>query len=235
MEYEIHDNGGRPFRVKIEGNIATILINETNKEIKKYETEKIFIGKSPKTNGIGYDKYFDGNSILLYLGDKKYIYVGEMIYSFESIDIINKYVSFVGNSDVPYPYAIDKSKNVYLMIEDVIIINGKDKIENGNYGEYSYYAHYYKKSKNVAIFHDIKSFYIGKNIYNLTFSIEPEKDYDRFLNFDDDEVDEYGIYFIKKDGKKEKLTKKKYVKIMGEFASENSFKLLNKKIIKKRL
>ena len=58
-------------------------------------------------------------------GDK-YIYIGSEIYSFTTgngkENAIVKYISPIGNNDVPYPYAIS-GKYTYLMIEDVILDN----------------------------------------------------------------------------------------------------------------
>ena len=94
--------------------------------VKSYE--KVFIGKDYydfKNNKVSLkhdQKCFIGNSILVKLSKYKYIYIGERIYSFTTKDEIIKYVSPVGNSDVPYPYAIG-TENTYLMIEDVVIPN----------------------------------------------------------------------------------------------------------------
>ena len=65
----------------------------------------------------GYGKFFDGNSILLKLSKNKYVYIGSVIYSFTSYNEITTFISPVGNSDVPYPYAIDEKNNYYLLLE----------------------------------------------------------------------------------------------------------------------
>ena len=59
----------------------------------------------------GYGDEFDGNSILVHISENKYVYIGSSIYSFESQAKIIRYISPVGNSDVPYPYAIDEKEN----------------------------------------------------------------------------------------------------------------------------
>lgn len=136
--YLIHDNGGRPFLVAIKGKKVkiyridpkiysyadkiqkyyyTYLINE-------YTTKKIFIGKSPKNKlteySGGFGKYFDGNSILLELTGGKYIYIGSEIYQFTPKSTILSFTSPVGNSDIPYPFAMDE-ENIYFMLYAVYV------------------------------------------------------------------------------------------------------------------
>jgi hypothetical protein len=143
-EYLIHDNGGRPFK-------AIVNFDEKNIKVYKFDTEEvddnseeddidynilvyetdytnIFIGQALLNGDIYDENYYpedDGNSILVETGDKEYTFVGSRIYSFTSFEKIQLYSSFIGNSDVPYPYAIDKKKNIYLMIENVVIIPGE--------------------------------------------------------------------------------------------------------------
>ena len=133
--YETHHNGGRPFFVEIDGKNVTVSKNmNTFKLVKgkfvdveappkhlftKKATE-IFIGK--KSPGGGYDglkpSEAEGNSILLKLGANKYMFIGHEIYEFEPVagDTIESYYSNIGNSDVPYPYAIGKT-HVYIMLD----------------------------------------------------------------------------------------------------------------------
>jgi len=94
--------------------------------------KQIFVGHSPLirvtefSGGHGPD--FLGNSILLYLGSigsagskkYKYVFIGHVISIFETDEPIINYVSPVGNSDVPYPYAETENK-IYLMIENVFV------------------------------------------------------------------------------------------------------------------
>ena len=79
--------------------------------------ERIFVGdnllKDPHYEEAGWAK---GNSLLLQISDKRYVYVGDCVFSFEPVDgdVIMKYYSPVGNNDVPYPYAVGK-KYIYFM------------------------------------------------------------------------------------------------------------------------
>ena len=71
----------------------------------------------------GHGKKFDGNSILLNISNNKYIYICDIIQEFTSYSKIIKFVSPVGNNDVPYPYAVDDKNNTYLFSENLCINN----------------------------------------------------------------------------------------------------------------
>jgi hypothetical protein len=127
--YDIHNNGGVPFKVSIGDGEAIISKADkswtTYTEFKRVLFEKAFIGKSPEiemtidSGGAGPE--FDGNSILLHLGGKDYLYIGSEIYSFKTDVPIVDYVSPVGNSDVPYPYAVDAKGQYWLMLENLVL------------------------------------------------------------------------------------------------------------------
>jgi hypothetical protein len=69
-----------------------------------------------------------GNSMLLRLktaGPSKvlqYAFIGECIFKFTTDEEITDYVSTMGNSAVPYPYAVSASKT-YLMLDRVVLRN----------------------------------------------------------------------------------------------------------------
>jgi hypothetical protein len=112
--YDIHDNGGRPFRVFIDGSSVSIYkgtndSDEYNKLIKKVNAKEIYIGK-------GQYKSFLGNSILLQLVGNNYLYIGSEIYEFKMEDEVKAYYSLVGNSDVPYPVLLGTTY-VYFMLD----------------------------------------------------------------------------------------------------------------------
>lgn len=131
--YEIHDNGGRPFCVERAGEHIRVYEQEYVKEEDYYmlgrkilslDAEKVWIGDNdsrvdqalvPHYSPKG---MFPGNSILLRRSDGSYLYIGSEIYSFETPqgDAIQMYYSPVGNSDVPYPYAVGET-HVYFMVE----------------------------------------------------------------------------------------------------------------------
>lgn len=74
---------------------------------------RIFIGQD-----INLGRFASGNSILVELKSKMYIFIGSHIYNFQTTDDIIAYESPIGNSNVPYPYAVG-TKYIYLMIENV--------------------------------------------------------------------------------------------------------------------
>ena len=74
-------------------------------------------------NSGDWGKYFDGNSILLQINKKTYIYIGWNIYSFETKNNIIKFISPIGNSDVSYAFAVDDKGLIYLMNDNVILTN----------------------------------------------------------------------------------------------------------------
>lgn len=129
--YLIHDNGGRPFRVVIDGSKVHIYKKSKTDDIEDdtqystlidtYTTKKIFVGKSSgKSKSCDHTpkqaKQFDGNSLLLQLSATKYVFIGMEIFSFEIKDEIEAYYSPVGRNDFPYPLILGK-ENVYFLLE----------------------------------------------------------------------------------------------------------------------
>ncbi len=259
--YLIHDNGGRPFKVVIiplnnesqrkykvkiykkKHTIEHAYIYE-NEPILEYEPERVFVGKSPpnpQTNySGGFGQHFDGNSILLHLNDNLYLSIGSEIYSFTTDHKIIEYASPVGNSDVPYPYALDEHDNFYLMIQDVVVKNIPIKYQQ-NDDKYSYYFDSHLITPDLGCippripknqnYRGIKAYYHGSNNpvqYTLTYTPIPDKEYDRlsqFDNFDD------GMFIEYLNGDHKKLSKDDYIKLMEDFGTLMGFKLISNKII----
>lgn len=140
--FDIHFNGGRPFRVEIDTNKHNIIIYKINDDIdengenvynqlkivKKYEY--VFV---PHDSVYG----FHGNTILIELYDKVYMYIGERIYTFQTREKIIDYKSPMGNSDVPYPFAT--SENYYYLMNEEIYYDKMLAKNNDPYGVY--YGH----------------------------------------------------------------------------------------------
>lgn len=153
----------------------------------------IFIGASPKipmteySGGFGDD--FDGNTILLHINTNTYLFIGSEIFFFESFYPIKKYVSPVGNNDVPYPYAVDELNNYYLLIENVVMRDETRTLED------PYDVYYAKhlitadrgrvppKDPEIKNFKDIKEYVINEDgndeRYTLTYTAFPQKNYER--------------------------------------------------------
>lgn len=83
------------------------------------------------------DQRFLGSTILLHVSAFRYVFIDRDIYEFESYSPIVKFCSPMGNSNVPYPYAIDADQNVYLLIENDVLIRPPTGIDP--------YEYYYQK------------------------------------------------------------------------------------------
>jgi hypothetical protein len=132
------------------------------------------------------------HNIMSYLHDNylkqpqhKYIYIGSSIKSFEFNEIV-KYVSPVGNNEVPYPYAIDKYNNVILFQDNIVLTKWTDKIDFDNSDPYTtYYGHdmYWYNMLN-------KDFFKKYNVKNFFFKYEDDED-----DEDDEDYEELLLKF----------------------------------------
>jgi len=224
--YLIHDNGGRPFKVEINKN-NVIIYKKINSELDEYSEypilyftpKKVFIGRCDSYGIVG-----NGNSILLCLDDNVNIFIGLEIFRFNSLSEIVKFESPIGNNDVPYPYAVDKNNNNYLMIEDVLIKYVPDNMDP--------YDFYYTKS-NINNFKKIKKYTIDENNYQLKYRSRPEKDYIRISKWDNFGS---GMKIIFDNDIVEELTKEKYTNLLKDYGKLYGFSYLpKKKILCKRL
>ncbi len=135
------DNGESPFCVFYKKGDVTIFKMDPKydfpdwdlhpcfytKKVAHFSPKEIILGKSPKNKMTefsgGHGAWATGNTILLWIKDDQYVYIGERIFRFKSLSKIVKYLSPVGNSSVPYPYAIDDEGRYYLIIENTVIKN----------------------------------------------------------------------------------------------------------------
>jgi hypothetical protein len=205
MKYKTHSNGGRPFHVDVRGKEVTVNV------MYKFENiSNIFIGK-----GDGTEREV-GNSILLHEEKLYYVFIGDIVFRFKAIAPITEFVSPVGNSDVPYPYAVDVKKNVYLLAEKTILI--RCQFDEDPYNECLYPYH------KIGVDEGLQEFLIGGERFEFIW--DPRA----FENYAD----------LEKDGKLEiritggriiTLTKEKYMKIMNKWAEIRGYKVLRVTII----
>ena len=223
--YYTHDNGGRPYQVVININNIQVFNNENKEFILEFDNpEKVFIGESPETEMTkysgGYGNEFIGNSILVKTKDNTYYFIGHNIFKFSTEDEIIKYVSEVGNNDVPYPYAIDSKGRYYLMIEDIILEKISDEFKEDPYNYYYQkdWSEYTNIIKFVAIDND------EEVEYNFQFQNNPKEHYhsDWMKNLHAVEELEHGKI------KKYPLSENDYVQIMKNIATKCGFKNLEK-------
>ena len=154
--YLIHNNGGRPYIVYITPNTITTFFREYQSNTGTYKEEKkvldttykrVFIGDNlaslPKYSKKGESR---GNTILIHKNDNHYIFIGHIIYSFDIPldDEIIEYYSPIGNSDVPYSYAVT-NKETYFMLDKAKLPNELIDFKKDPYGQF--YGHHLKDKK----------------------------------------------------------------------------------------
>ena len=191
----------------------------------------------------GWGEEFDGNSVLVHVKRLQYIYIGEHVSRIRTKHPIETYVSHVGNSDVPYPFAIDSIGRYYLFIEGVII---KENTIPAKYHD-DPYTYYYKQhnirelpnddSKDVpaelgeqppalrAPSSVKRKWFLGDEEFNMTWTPYPKKNYRR-LTEDGDKM-----YTLHPSGEEEAITKEKYVSIMKRLGKSAGFTTLKQSML----
>ncbi len=223
--YFTHDNGGNPFKVIHDPSNHSINVfgnyeydaTTYQKNIYSNPYKKIWIGKSlmddmTKFSG-GYGKKFDGNSILVEVSENTYVFIGDKIFTFKTQYPIKKFLSPVGNSDVPYPFAIDTVNNIYLLVEDIIITPTKknqsvfEKSENP-------YLKYYDLKLDYGIFQPLMK--VGNEMYSFSFQIDSDKHYDLLTK-----KSTIPMYLYTLDNQEKKTSKEEYIEIMNKIGQQN--------------
>jgi hypothetical protein len=127
--YDTHNNGSRPYRVYIDGSKVSIYSLgddlQEDKLIKSLTVKEVYIGKSTgKAAGSDHRPseahQFVGNSVLLHVSGKKYMFIGDKIYEFNMEDAVDSYFSMIGRNDVPYPVLLG-THNVYFMLDHTYV------------------------------------------------------------------------------------------------------------------
>lgn len=169
--YDIHDNGGRPYKVVAKDQEITVfkqtLINESawkdDERYSKEYTEKVLHIHDFFGYWFGYDSSIrecHGNTILIKVSKNKYITVQQNMYSFETDDEIIEYVSPIGNNDVPYPVAFG-STNIYFMLDKQFVpikeFNQRVNIKNTE----ELYVDFYEYNGNKTSWKNIVTLYFN--------------------------------------------------------------------------
>ena len=250
--YDTHDNGSRKFHVEVTSRktspktrvtpISRVevrrIVSRKTRPMFSFSSPQVFIGKSslnPMTEySGGHGPMFDGNSILASLDDGTYIFVGSKIVIFRPRAPIVEFESPVGNNDVPYPWAMDSAGNYYLLIEDVVMrYRSKLKTDIEKYdGPYGYYyaagimtldiRRIPPVSPIVSHFEGIIEWYVGSEKYNMTYSPNPEKDFDRMISRGEGEM-----YITKRDGVPRVINRHDFVELMHAFGDRMRFEKLD--------
>ena len=81
---------------------------------------------------------------LFKIEDKKYLYVGERVFTFNTEDDIDEYFSECGNNDVKHPFALSKGNIYYMLYQKYITI---EEFENSKMSDE--YQYLYKKDSEL--------------------------------------------------------------------------------------
>jgi hypothetical protein len=127
-KYVTEHNGAKPYQVHDYGTKVDIYSRDHKISV---PYKKIFTGTASKFPGYTFKK---GNTILLMLKPGKYMFIGGSIFEFETTDVIEKYYSPIGNSNVPYPYAVGQ-KNTYFLLEKKYVENDKINLKHDVYSQ----------------------------------------------------------------------------------------------------
>lgn len=161
--FEIFDNGGRPFKVQLDADRIVVRAGRheqyrEGQELLNMAVLTTFVPKgehnSTADHSIVPDPQFEGNSILAHLNTYEeqdetkhtYLWVGWKTLVFTTTEPVLAFRSIVGNSGVPYPYALTASLT-YLLLEPAVL--------QGHYGEDPYTAFYNDRQLGTAMEHTV--------------------------------------------------------------------------------
>ena len=94
------------------------------------------------------DKETDVN-FLFKIEDKKYFFVGDKVFTFETVDNIVEYFSKTGHNDVKYPFRLSDENIYYMLYQKYITIEEFDNSEIRDEYQYLYKKDNELKSDNV--------------------------------------------------------------------------------------
>ena len=127
----IRHNYSEPFKVILRDNLIAIRKRTNNDNYEPYlsltlENKRVFL---PEVHNATPTRFLqpttpdtEGNSVLVQLAPRVYLFIGLRIYIFKTTDEIVHFYSPIGNNDVPYPWAVG-TQNTYLLIEEGLMDN----------------------------------------------------------------------------------------------------------------
>jgi hypothetical protein len=264
----ILDNGGRPFKVDISKKnkhitVYKIILNSPGRDndfdfenpVLQTHYSEVFIGKSSKnsmtTYSGAYGRNCRGNSILFKNvetdsvftdNNHKYTFIGPTIFTFTTIDEIINFESPMGNNLVNYPYALDKSGNIYLLSEAIILTNLQNRKQLANIYDYYYNLSFIKKT--IVVCNHFPTIQELENdtidTYSMSYHPNGEENYNRLTeNNTDWKMYLLNNYKYSRPGKRvtqdfnkvkfTELTKEQYIQLLQDHALKHGLhSFLNK-------
>ena len=198
--YYTLDNGGHPFEVvvapdrtvtiypqKPEGQVddekPMHLWYDRRHPVFKQRVAQVFVGHSPldamTSFSAGHGPSQDGNSILLRLkaDAHTYLYVGERVYTFEAGGEITRYVSPVGNSSVPYPYAVDDRRNRFYLMCERVVCSQLPPTTSDPYDDYYAISSEFRKGA-LYTFYRMQKLMVGNQDAGMNYYANAANDFD---------------------------------------------------------
>lgn len=190
--------------------------------------KEIWVGISPKNDLTeqvsGYGREEDGNSMLLRTGgaENEYVFIGDQVITFRLSSPIKTFVSPVGNNDVPYPWAQTEDGDVLLLGETTMLKNQPPLTPMND----PYFEQFYENtSLTKNQFDGIQKFRVGSTEYNLRWTPDPAKDYDRLSK-------EGKLQVKRKDSPGfVSVNKKEYTRLMKDFGDQQGYQPLDHAVI----
>jgi hypothetical protein len=240
MEYIIHDNGGRPFKVVINGNYVSIYkrdhsqIDYWNYEehpVLRCRANRIFIDTSKKAEPEGHAilvelEYLNGDTTYMTKKMKNthvYMIITYEISIFETQSEIIRFETEICGSDVAYPYAVDTDGRYYILIEDTIVDlkNTSMCTDDRKYFDEFPYDGFYKLTNIKLPINDIEMFYQCEDGDTIELN---ELNYDSSAHYDD-------ITILRTNGKKELLSAKDHKKLVKKVGKKIGCKRMKSIVI----
>ncbi len=234
------DNGAPAFEVTLRDNVVDVKRCVTTRDSGGGEEtracvtlrpKRVFVGRSlrnPMTEfSGGHGPKFLGNTILLEFAGNRYVHVGESVVGFRTRAPIAWFLSPVGNSGVPSPYACDAEGSILLLGSGFALVAPPypDEVLLDPYGAMfdrdlitTDEGRVPPRRPFIEKFEGITGFFIGTERFTLRYKPQAAREYDGTRRrFDGKRM------YVVAHGKKRELTKAMYVGIMERFGKANGF------------
>jgi hypothetical protein len=194
INYKVHWNRDVPMTVDVYTYKIDIHEQENSKTTTIKNPHKIFLG-----SGVYLWKKTvvpEVTTLLINTKDLEYVYTNQVLEKFTALSKIEKFVSNIGNNDIPYTFAIDTEGRYYLLLENVILLNYNQECDGDPYD------YYYSECQMSALksggmnifkedpFNDIYSLIIDDedyecDQYSMTYSPNPRNSNNLYLKYHD--------------------------------------------------